>query len=219
MIKSYFSLIAAGLVSVSAMQIGGSSAAQAGYVVDLTEQGANVVATGSGAIDLTGLTFLFGAGDPGDIAPQGAQIFTGPTVNFNSDRYYTGFTGPASFGSGNGQMSFANSGSGDIVGVGAIDILPTGGVQILAVPLNYVSGSPLSDTSIYLNESFFSLGVTPGTYEWTWGDGANQNFTLVIGNAVSAVPEPSTWAMMILGFCGVGFMAYRRKNQMAPTAA
>ncbi len=29
---------------------------------------------------------------------------------------------------------------------------------------------------------------------------------------VQAVPEPSTWAMMILGFMGVGFMAYRRKN-------
>jgi PEP-CTERM motif len=28
----------------------------------------------------------------------------------------------------------------------------------------------------------------------------------------AAVPEPSTWAMMILGFCGVGFMAYRRKQ-------
>jgi hypothetical protein len=29
---------------------------------------------------------------------------------------------------------------------------------------------------------------------------------------VAAVPEPSTWAMMILGFAGVGFMAYRRRN-------
>jgi len=28
-----------------------------------------------------------------------------------------------------------------------------------------------------------------------------------------SVPEPSTWAMMILGFFGVGFMAYRRKSQ------
>jgi hypothetical protein len=36
-----------------------------------------------------------------------------------------------------------------------------------------------------------------------------------------AVPEPSTWAMMIMGFAGVGFMAYRRsrKNTMALTAA
>lgn len=27
-----------------------------------------------------------------------------------------------------------------------------------------------------------------------------------------AAPEPSTWAMMILGFAGVGFMAYRRRK-------
>lgn len=32
-------------------------------------------------------------------------------------------------------------------------------------------------------------------------------------DATPAVPEPSTWAMMLLGFLGVGFVAYRRKNQ------
>jgi hypothetical protein len=31
---------------------------------------------------------------------------------------------------------------------------------------------------------------------------------------ISAVPEPSTWAMMIPGFAGVGSLAYRR-NQAA----
>jgi PEP-CTERM motif len=30
---------------------------------------------------------------------------------------------------------------------------------------------------------------------------------------VAAVPEPSTWAMMILGFAGVGYMTYRRRKQ------
>ncbi len=30
--------------------------------------------------------------------------------------------------------------------------------------------------------------------------------------AVAAVPEPSTWAMMLLGFAGVGFTAYRRRR-------
>jgi hypothetical protein len=30
--------------------------------------------------------------------------------------------------------------------------------------------------------------------------------------SIAAVPEPSTWAMMILGFCGIGFMAYHRKQ-------
>ena len=32
---------------------------------------------------------------------------------------------------------------------------------------------------------------------------------------VAAVPEPATWAMMLLGFCSVGFMAYRRKSKPA----
>jgi PEP-CTERM motif len=32
---------------------------------------------------------------------------------------------------------------------------------------------------------------------------------------IGGVPEPSTWAMMILGFAGVGFMAHRRKSKPA----
>ena len=34
----------------------------------------------------------------------------------------------------------------------------------------------------------------------------------VFSQEVRAVPEASTWAMMLLGFAGVGFMAYRRKQ-------
>jgi hypothetical protein len=34
-------------------------------------------------------------------------------------------------------------------------------------------------------------------------------------SSVSAVPEPSTWAMLLLGFAGIGFMACRRKSQPA----
>jgi hypothetical protein len=40
------------------------------------------------------------------------------------------------------------------------------------------------------------------------------NVDFIIDNvSITAVPEPSTWAMMILGFIGLGFTAYRRKNQ------
>jgi hypothetical protein len=35
----------------------------------------------------------------------------------------------------------------------------------------------------------------------------------------AAVPEPSTWAMLLLGFAGVGFMAYSRKSKPALMAA
>jgi hypothetical protein len=41
----------------------------------------------------------------------------------------------------------------------------------------------------------------------------NFNMVLVTGfNAVAAVPEPSTWAMMALGFAGVGFTTHRRRS-------
>jgi hypothetical protein len=40
----------------------------------------------------------------------------------------------------------------------------------------------------------------------------NMAFSL---EGVNAVPEPSTWAMLLLGFAGVGFMAYRRKSKPA----
>jgi hypothetical protein len=41
------------------------------------------------------------------------------------------------------------------------------------------------------------------------GTAFNMAFSL---QGVSAVPEPSTWAMMLLGFAGLGFMAHRRKQ-------
>ena len=39
--------------------------------------------------------------------------------------------------------------------------------------------------------------------------------------AAGAVPEPSTWAMMLIGFAGVGYAGYRsaRKRSMAAIAA
>ncbi|MEH2608626.1 hypothetical protein V1293_000915 [Bradyrhizobium sp. AZCC 1693] len=49
-------------------------------------------------------------------------------------------------------------------------------------------------------------------YYWDSNFGDNTQFVTA---QISAVPEPSTWAMMILGFVGVGFLAYRRRNHTA----
>ncbi|MBN8991649.1 MAG: hypothetical protein J0H42_25710 [Rhizobiales bacterium] len=54
------------------------------------------------------------------------------------------------------------------------------------------------------------FGVSDGNF--TDNSGA---FTIT----VTAVPELSTWAMLILGFAGVGFMTYHRRNQVAALAA
>jgi hypothetical protein len=66
------------------------------------------------------------------------------------------------------------------------------------------SGSQLSETSTYLDATFASLGLTPGAYVFRWGvDDPSKLFTVKIG-VPSPVPEPSTWAMMLLGFAGLG---------------
>jgi hypothetical protein len=162
----------------AAMLIGcGLSAppAQAGYVVTLEQVGSNVVATGSGTLDLAGLTLSCSGCETGvsDVDPSIGGITTGTSSPLD---IYTGFTGPTSFGSGSN--TDASSGTGDIVGM-------NGSGDGVGVPEGYVSGTPLSDTATYDNATFTSLGVTPGTYEWTWGSGANaDSFTLDV------VPAP-----------------------------
>jgi hypothetical protein len=47
----------------------------------------------------------------------------------------------------------------------------------------------------------------------------SSGFDSVVISTVDAVPEPATWAMMLLGFAGVGFMAYRRKSKPVALAA
>ena len=44
------------------------------------------------------------------------------------------------------------------------------------------------------------------------GGVTSQYFDNVSLDVLTPVPEPSTWAMLILGFVGVGFIAYRRRN-------
>jgi hypothetical protein len=95
------------------------------------------------------------------------------------------------------------------------------------------------------NFSTGSISLGPGTYYlvlqnavntstqpdfWTENDGSPTAYHSELGSIGSesfqilgmtaAVPEPSTWAMMILGFFGIGSVAYRkRKNGFALTVA
>jgi hypothetical protein len=49
------------------------------------------------------------------------------------------------------------------------------------------------DRATYSGATLATLGVTPGTYKWTWGTGANQNFTLQI-----KIPGPARTAIWYL---------------------
>jgi hypothetical protein len=164
--------------------------AQATYIVTLEQVGSNVVATGSGAIDLSGLIFQFDVSPSSSVlVPNIGQIFTGQPGS--PADFYTGLTGPTTFGSGS--ATFTSSGSGDFVGIiGDFRSVET----LIIVPGGYVSGV-LSDSATYNNATFSSLGVTPGTYVWTWGTGPDQKFTLKIG-AAGVSDSGSTFGLLFL---------------------
>jgi len=177
----------------------------AAYVVTFQQVGSDVVATGSGSIDLIDLTFDGTAPNTAIINPSIGLAIVGPTGSTIADEY-SGFTGPSNFGSGSGID--ATSGSGDLVGIAdPVDLI---------LPSGYVSGTPLSDTSTWSGQTFSSLGITPGTYTWTLGSAATaepagvdgvtgDTFTL---DAVAPVPEPAS--LGLLGICGISLLARRR---------
>jgi subtilase-type serine protease len=60
---------------------------------------------------------------------------------------------------------------------------------------------------------FFNRSVVPGTLV----GGLNPQ-DLVLSVTTTPVPEPSTWAMMLAGFAGIGFLSYRASRKTAAAA-
>ncbi len=159
----------------------------------------NVVATGTGSIDLTGLSPSGTASDPGFVWPSfpinGSYEVTGPKASVN-ESFYTNLTGPARFGSG--AQVVADSGSGDTVGL----ISGHG----LYVPVGYTSGAALSSTSTYDNTDLATLGLTPGTYVSTWSNGSFEV-------DISTVPIPEPGSIVLVAICGAAFYCRRRSRR------
>jgi hypothetical protein len=85
---------------------------------------------------------------------------------------------------------------------------------------NFVRFELNGDSNVFLefnNMGLLYTGIVLGNEGVGIGFETITPATNVIGIA-SAVPEPSTWAMMILGFAGVGFMTYRRRKNAALAA-
>jgi hypothetical protein len=70
-----------------------------------------------------------------------------------------------------------------------------------------LSNPTLTISSNWNLQVFQGSIVVPADYQ------VQINVSLPAG--VSAVPEPSTWAMMLLGFMGLGLMAYRCRSKMS----
>jgi hypothetical protein len=146
------------------------------FVVTVSQVGGDVVWSGSGGFDLTGLTYYqnINTGNSGSINANFAVFASSP--NPTVSLYYGSSSSiPSTFGSGNVNANFS---SGDSFGV--IDITS---IFCLAVPDGYVSGSYISGTMTFTGQTIAGLGLTEGTYTYTWTSGANQTgMTLIIGS-------------------------------------
>jgi hypothetical protein len=92
-----------------------------------------------------------------------------------------------------------------------------GGLVSQTFSVSNLAGSPVLST--YAFSGFTNLtqvSVVEGTYDLgtAW-----QLDNLCVGSGTCATPLPSTWAMLIAGFVGLGFLAYRGTKKSAAAIA
>lgn len=160
-----------------------SQSALAAYTVQIKEEHGNVVATGSGSINLAGLTMHSNAGtfNPRVHGADARIELGGSTSSTGTVESYRLVNGPSNFGSG------ANTSptlvSGEMIGI-------NGTLQRVRVPQAYESGGDLGvSTAEWHGVTFGDLGLVEGTYTWRWGTGLNaDSFTVVIGRGLPPPP-------------------------------
>jgi hypothetical protein len=142
-----------------------------------------------------------------------------------ADTYSFSYTDLAHVIFGNGTFTTASTSSPfAITGIGGTETYlgvteTIGGLSSYAGADNTFYTPPpfvdFSGVSFFTATNSFGIGWTGSNYgivDFNSNPGGTCCGT-EITFGIAAVPEPSTWAMMILGFAGVGFMAYRRRNQ------
>jgi hypothetical protein len=169
--------------------------AQSLFTIDITQQGSDVVATGTGSFDTTDLTIS------GLIPGTVSFVFAAAgDVNLGSGgwTYYGVPSGPSSFGDG-GYVDASSSTGGD-AGIYGGDVV---------VPTDYVSDTPFSNSATWDSNTLSGLGLTLGSYTWTWGSGSDAG-ELVVNVGDEAVPEPASLALFGVGVFGLAALRRRK---------
>jgi hypothetical protein len=85
-----------------------------------------------------------------------------------------------------------------------------------------INGSVFGQYSVANGENFFGFLAAPGTGFTSIGFDTNgtgvvdlRQVRIGLANSVPAIPEPGTWAMMLLGFGGIGFAMRRNRRATA----
>lgn len=164
--------------------------AQAMATIFAKQDGANVVFSGSGSLNLTELNYLQTVPiwyNYFSTRPSDAEFQVGPVPGSTVDLYSCAFgaciVGPASFGTISDRYSFPDLGSGDAFGYWDFD-----GYRGIAVPFDYVSGTELAGSSTYLNRTLAGMGIKLGTSVYSWGSGDTASSIVFTTEAPAPLP-------------------------------
>ncbi|MFN0069735.1 MAG: hypothetical protein ACKVYV_19125 [Limisphaerales bacterium] len=174
--------------------------ADAALILTIQPSGSDVVVSGSGSLNL-------GAASPGNeplpiegnLWPVGGFFAVGPHMH-GYDFYDIVAVGPSSFGTGPGTP--ASTGTGDTFGLSFTD-------RRIFLPEGYGSAGPLSGTSTYEDRTLDSLGLAPGTYQWTTEASDGLGGVVQDSITLNVVPEPGAFGVCAAAGA-LGFAMMRR---------
>ena len=181
----------------------------------------------SGSVDLIGNYWQSPSGAPGANPPNGSVDFGRISVGSISQTLTTSIGQQY-------QVSFDLSGNPDGNGTTATPAGNTKSLNVTAAGsspnFTYLTGTNTHSNMQYALETFDFVATTTSTVlTFASADTPQSFYGPVIGNvAVNPViggevvtPLPSTWTMLIAGFVGLGFLAYRgsEKRRLSFTAA
>jgi hypothetical protein len=207
-------------VAVAAALAAFGSPAKAVTVTEILDDGISSPPNGlvSGHAGATTIDF-----NTGPLSPffTGGAIVTGSLTNTfatpfgDTTPYFTvgspGYSGPtATFSTGSG-LSYFGLYWGSTDTYNSIAFLDSHGNTIAS----FVGPVPNDGNQGLGGSRWVEFAATGGTFQSVVFTSNTAAFELDNVAYVAAVPEASTWAMMIIGFFGVGLLAYRRSGGTA----
>ena len=92
---------------------------------------------------------------------------------------------------------------------------PTADVLVNGSAIDSVTGTGSFQT---YNGTFIGTG-SPVSFALNETSGSNNGGVFLDNVTITAVPEPAVWAMLLLGFFGIGYMVRGTRKEVVPTVA